>query len=369
MLIPWPLQKNWFFLPFTILATMLIFGFALFSNLDKNQFATTSIHTNINDGTPNRFLSDLKSKAMSQNKLEKKLKTESNESFASNNVSFTFPVYNGTVEDYYEEGFLTELNICSSLGAELKLLIIVTSAPNHNDARLSIRETWGSFCKRNDIDLAFLLGSSNETVNEIIRQEHDLYGDIIRGSFVDSYDNLTLKTMAMHEWVSSYCSKAKFVLKTDDDMFIHVSKLLTFINLLDPTKDTLYGRVVKKWKPVRSHSSKYFLSTEQYKESTFPDFTTGPAYLFPSQLSEKLFSAALNRTYVKLEDVFFNGVLAQDMNIPRKNNNQFMNRWVRTTPCAIQKVISVHPVTVSQQYLFWKLVHETTNCTKTKKGN
>lgn len=55
-----------------------------------------------------------------------------------------------------------------------------------------------------------------------MEREKHIYDDLIIANFADSYDNLTLKTMATLEWIETFCNQSQFVLKTDDDMFINV---------------------------------------------------------------------------------------------------------------------------------------------------
>ena len=43
--------------------------------------------------------------------------------------------------------------------------------------------------------------------------------------FQDSYYNLTLKTVMGLKWVKDHCSQARFVMKTDDDIFVNLPKL------------------------------------------------------------------------------------------------------------------------------------------------
>nr|XP_023013772.1 beta-1,3-galactosyltransferase 5 isoform X2 [Leptinotarsa decemlineata] len=269
-------------------------------------------------------------------------------------------------EIIYESGHV-DLNsqICPNLGKNLKLLIAVTSAPSHDTARLAVRETWGHFAIRKDIAIAFMLGAtSNQTLNDKIEQEQEIYGDIIRGKFVDTYDNLTLKTISMLEWVDNFCSKAQFVLKTDDDMFINVSRLLAFIAKHKPEQRAIYGRLASKWKPVRNKKSKYYISLQQYKPPVFPDFTTGPAYLFPAQISKELYVASLNYTYFKLEDVFVTGIVANGLKIKRVHAPEFLNKRISFTPCNIQKEISIHMVKSAEQYDLWKKLHDVAKCKK-----
>jgi len=72
--------------------------------------------------------------------------------------------------------------------------------------------------------------TDNETILEGIETEKHLYDDLIVANFQDSYDNLTLKTMSSLEWMDAYCNQSEYILKTDDDMFINVPNLLSFID-------------------------------------------------------------------------------------------------------------------------------------------
>lgn len=263
-------------------------------------------------------------------------------------------------EIIYEAGHVdVSSQVCPDLGKDVNLLIAITSAPGHENARMAIRETWGHFGSRKDVAIAFMLGSvSDKNINANIDKEQYLYGDIIRGKFIDTYDNLTLKTISMLEWVDNYCPKAAFVLKTDDDMFINVSRLLAFIAKHRSEQKTIYGRLAKKWKPIRNKKSKYYISPQQYKPAVFPDFTTGPAYLLPAKIAKELYVAALNHTYFKLEDVFVTGIVANELKIKRVHAPEFLNKRVSLTPCSVQRGISIHMVKGLEQYDLWKKLHD-----------
>lgn len=268
-------------------------------------------------------------------------------------------------EVIYESGHVdVNPDICREMGKNVRLLIAITSAPGHESARMAIRHTWGHYGQRRDVAVTFMLGSTaNSSIDERIKQEQFVYGDIIRGKFIDTYDNLTLKTISMLEWVDNYCPKANFVLKTDDDMFINVSRLLAFIGRHNPQQRAIYGRLAKKWKPIRSKKSKYYISPRQYKPSLFPDFTTGPAYLLPARLAKELYTAALNHTYFKLEDVFVTGIVANSLKIKRIHATEFLNKRVPLTACSAQKGISIHMIKGPEQYDLWKkLLDGLTKC-------
>ena len=253
---------------------------------------------------------------------------------------------------------------CPDFGKFMELFIVIMSAPSHFEARTAIRQTWGHFGQRKDIGIVFLLGATNDAKFETnLEREQDMYGDIIRGRFIDSYTNLTLKTISMLEWVDTYCSEVRFVLKTDDDMFINVPRLMAFVNKHKLFKNVIFGKVAKKWKPVRAKSSKYFVSKLQYPGVFYPDFCTGPAYLMSNDVVNKLYEGALNESFLKLEDVFATGIVASKLGIKRLLANEFFNRKISYTPCNVQRGISIHMVKYGEQFDLWKkLLDGKTKC-------
>jgi hypothetical protein len=240
-------------------------------------------------------------------------------------------------------------------GESLRLLILITSAPTHRDQRLAIRQTWGHYSIRRDVTIGFILGNSGSSnIEDQLQAENYMYGDLVQGHFVDSYNNLTLKTISMLEWVTEFCPNVTFVLKTDDDMFINVPKLLQFIEKHHTEKRSIYGRLAKKWKPIRNKKSKYFVSPQQYFPPIFPHFTTGPAYLMTSDIIFDLYRKALEQTYLKLEDVYTTGIVAHKLNIKRIHVNEFLNRRIPFNKCNIKNAISLHMIKSNEQFDLWK---------------
>jgi hypothetical protein len=137
-------------------------------------------------------------------------------------------------------------------------------------------------------------------------------------------------------------------------MFINVPKLLQFVEKHHKDKRMIFGRLAKKWTPIRNKKSKYYVSPEQYFPPVFPQFTTGPAYLMTSDIIHDLFTKSLNQTYLKLEDVYTTGIVAQLLNIKRINVNEFLNRRIAFNQCNIKKAISIHMVKGNEQFDLWK---------------
>uniref|UniRef100_A0A182QUS4 Hexosyltransferase n=1 Tax=Anopheles farauti TaxID=69004 RepID=A0A182QUS4_9DIPT len=261
--------------------------------------------------------------------------------------------------DLYHPGHLPDAacvtNLCPHNGTDVTLLILVTSAPTHREQRLAIRQSWGHYGSRRDISIGFIVGQTDEArIEDQLAAESYMYSDLIRGNFIDSYRNLTLKTISLMEWTKLHCPNASFLLKTDDDMFINVPKLLQFMEAHGNQRRTIFGRLAKKWKPIRNKKSKYYVSPEQYYPPVFPPFTTGPAYLLTADIINEMYEKSLSQTYLKLEDVYTTGIVAQLLNIHRINVKEFLNRRIAFNQCNIKKAISIHMVKNNEQLDLWK---------------
>ncbi|XP_071546169.1 beta-1,3-galactosyltransferase 5-like isoform X2 [Panulirus ornatus] len=261
------------------------------------------------------------------------------------------------VGDKYESGFsVPHEELCENNGRELKVLVLITTAPDHGRQRTAVRQTWGHFTIRKDVVIAFVIGrTTNANIQSNVDKENELYGDIIQANFIDHYNNLTLKTVSMFEWVKTYCSESHFILKTDDDMFINMPLLLTFIDSKINDRRVMYGRMAKGWKPVRIKKSKYYIDVNTYNKSKYPDFLTGPAYLFTGDVVDEIYQKALNTTYFMLEDVLVTGFVSETLKIRRIGDSRFKNeKFKRTDTCTLMKTISTHMVKYEEQFDFYK---------------
>ncbi|CAC5392410.1 unnamed protein product [Mytilus coruscus] len=131
---------------------------------------------------------------------------------------------------------------------DIDILILISSSIKQFNERQTIRKSWGSKCNRNDtaIKCLFVIGnhrltsdgprvSTVSTRDSGLREESTLYKDIVQIDYIDSYGNLTYKTVSSISWAVRYCASAKFVMKKDTDMYVN-TYLLPFITKKAPTK-------------------------------------------------------------------------------------------------------------------------------------
>lgn len=144
------------------------------------------------------------------------------------------------------------------------LLIVVISAAEHAAKRDLIRRTWASPSVLNVdwIQVIFLVGSTRDedkVTTEQLKKENAEHEDLVQVNVVDTYANLTLKSVALLHWTHTHCPGAELVLKCDDDNYINwnvFTKILPHINVTR----TIYGTPVPTLFAERWKSTCFFRS-------------------------------------------------------------------------------------------------------------
>lgn len=135
-----------------------------------------------------------------------------------------YNINNDTLVDLQDFKYvINNVSLCSSSAVDNQpsIVIVVHTARSHFNERYAIRNTWGSIkvYKGWIFHLAFLLGSdpsSTVEFNARLWEESRRHGDMIMGSFVDSYRNLTYKHLMgyvnFEKWSHSVVQKLCFFL-------------------------------------------------------------------------------------------------------------------------------------------------------------
>ncbi|XP_063375079.1 beta-1,3-galactosyltransferase 1-like [Cydia amplana] len=251
--------------------------------------------------------------------------------------------------------------LCPARGAGTRLVALVPSAPVYFRQREAVRLTWGHAARRADITLAFMLGAPPAALRAAVDAEDKLYGDVIEGHYVDSYGNLTLKTLSMLEWFVTYCPLAARLLKADDDMFINVDGVLRFAEAPARCRAarTVWGKVWRGARPSHTASYKCFVPAEEFPEATYPPYANGPAYLVSGDAVGTLLRAALGARWLRMEDVLVTGVAAARARVLRADAPAFWRQCKDVAhPCALRAALAVHQVSYADQFGLWRKLHD-----------
>ncbi|XP_075776362.1 beta-1,3-galactosyltransferase 5-like [Pelodiscus sinensis] len=239
------------------------------------------------------------------------------------------------------------------------LVLLVTSAPGQLKARMTIRQTWGKhrLVAGNRIVTYFLLGITTKESDLVdITFESQKYRDIIQKDFMDSYYNLTLKTMMGIEWVHIFCSQSRFVMKTDTDMFVNIFYLSEL--LLKKNRSTRFftGFLMMNARPIRRRGSKWYVSEAEYPASTYPPFCSGTGYVLSTDVVSQIYNISESVPFIKLEDVFIGLCLAKLKIKPEELHSErtFFLHKVGFSICLFRKIVTSHQVKPYELLIYWE---------------
>lgn len=232
--------------------------------------------------------------------------------------------------------------VCPDTGYNLTLLVTVLTSVQNVAQRMAIRDTWGKALKKGGARIVFFLGSSSSSsIQTMVRREWKDHNDLVQEDFVDSYYNLSTKTISMLKWVSNNCNKVKYVLKTDDDIYVNAPALFQRLETFNDTI-AIYGQLAHRWRPIRYKKSKWYVPFRNYPWAHYPDFVAGPAYFLTGSAVPRLFRVANRMKPFFLEDVFVTGLVAIVAGIPRIDQAGMKNSRDTFNPCSFNKTITSH---------------------------
>ena len=188
---------------------------------------------------------------------------------------------------------------------KVDLVLLISSAADHLEKRDAIRRTW-ALINDSTIQHAFLLALHPNVSQLALYREQQTHNDILQGNFVDSYRNLTIKTIMGYNWFRKQCPQAKFLMKTDDDMFINTNSLVKFAHRELGTAPRMAGYCTEDLTQPRRipASHRWTVSVDQYPDKYYPRYCCGCGYIVSGEVARDIALAMQWLPVLPLEDVF-----------------------------------------------------------------
>ncbi|XP_062308628.1 beta-1,3-galactosyltransferase 2 [Osmerus eperlanus] len=242
------------------------------------------------------------------------------------------------------------------------LVLLIAAEPGQAGARNAIRQTWGNESVAPGLGFVrlFLLGlgrASDSYTQSAIEEESRLHHDIIQQDYQDTYYNLTIKTLMGMNWVASHCPHARYVMKTDSDMFVNTEYLIQKLLKpeLPPRQRYFTGYLMRGYAPNRNKDSKWYMPLELYPSERYPIFCSGTGYVFSGDMAELIYQASLGIRRLHLEDVYVGICLAKLRVDPTPPPNEFLfNHWrVSYSSCKYSHLITSHQFQPNELVKYW----------------
>ncbi|XP_041641541.1 beta-1,3-galactosyltransferase 2-like isoform X1 [Cheilinus undulatus] len=242
------------------------------------------------------------------------------------------------------------------------LVLMIPVAPGNIAARDAIRQTWGKEKKvQGEVVLTlFMLGLSGganiEQQQQKLKEEDLEHHDLIQSDFMDTYKNLTIKTMVIMDWLATRCPTAAYAMKVDSDMFLNIDNLVIMLQRPGiPRLNYLTGMLMWNRPVLRSKNSKWYVPEEMYPEPRYPTYTLGMGYVFSNDLPEKFVNVSKSIKPFNIEDAYI-GMCMKKLGLNPSsppNPSQFQAYNSKYNRCSFSKVITYILGSSKQLIDFW----------------
>lgn len=226
-------------------------------------------------------------------------------------------------------------------------LIVIHTAARNLKQRNAIRRTWArDFKNVPGAETVFFLGNATSARRRnAIKKEHRRYSDIVGGSFVDSYDNLTLKSIAMLEMALESYPNLTFLLKVNDDTYVNVPKFLE--RLCRMRVDTVHG-----------YRRQENVSSQEHNETSFPHYASGAGYAIGGQVIERLYNATWEVKRIRMEDVYITGLCRERAAVKLVHDDDFY--YTNLTMCQMRDSVMSQNMNATLIRSYWHALHNAT---------
>uniref|UniRef100_A0A1D1XVX2 Putative beta-1,3-galactosyltransferase 20 n=1 Tax=Anthurium amnicola TaxID=1678845 RepID=A0A1D1XVX2_9ARAE len=241
------------------------------------------------------------------------------------------------------------------------LFIGILSATNHFAERMAVRKTWmqSSVIKTSKVVARFFVAlNPRKEVNAVLKKESDYFGDVVILPFMDRYELVVLKTIAICEYGIRNLT-AEYIMKCDDDTFVRVDTVLKEIH--NTRKKSLYmGNLNLLHRPLRS--GKWAVTFEEWPEAIYPPYANGPGYIISSDIARFIDSQHANQSLrlFKMEDVSM-GLWVEQFNV--STPVQYSHNWKFCQYGCMENYFTAHYQSPRQMICLWdKLARGRAHC-------
>ncbi|XP_058713282.1 beta-1,3-galactosyltransferase 4 [Poecile atricapillus] len=242
----------------------------------------------------------------------------------------------------------------------VKAALVALGSPSHLERRLAVRNTWGGNTWP-DTDTppsrtVFVLGvSTSPREQREVLEEWRQHRDILQGDFLDTYANLTWKTLLLLRWSRSCCEGTPFLLKADDDVFVNVPAVAAYLTERTAPPSRLYlGRVHWRVTPNRDPRSRHHVPARLYPGGSFPPYCSGTAYVLSRRAALAVLAEAPGVAPELPEDAWV-GVCAGRAGVAVRHSARFGGSWrFPADGCCVGRVLfSAHGVRPGEMRKVW----------------
>ncbi|GMP58165.1 hypothetical protein CsSME_00021931 [Camellia sinensis var. sinensis] len=149
--------------------------------------------------------------------------------------------------------------------APVELFIGILSAGNHFAERMAVRKSWMQhpFIKSLNVVARFFVAlHGRQEINAELMKETEFFRDIVIVPYMDNYDLVVLKTVAICEYGVRRVA-ANYIMKCDDDTFVRIDAVIEEAKKVHGGRSLYVGNINYYHKPLRN--GKWAVTYELFK--------------------------------------------------------------------------------------------------------
>eukprot|EP00041_Stephanoeca_diplocostata_P017251 m.343931 g.343931 ORF g.343931 m.343931 type:complete len:472 (-) comp20639_c0_seq2:749-2164(-) len=212
--------------------------------------------------------------------------------------------------------------------------ILSSATEKGTKLRTVLRETWFNLADKNKVELRFIMGfeSASSTPSNIL-EEAKKFEDMLllpvgpgsrQGYSGNGPSNLLERVQAFFRWTVASCANLQYVLKSDDDCYVAVDRLLRNIEHQAYPSERLYlGRFLNGM-PAKDKTGKP--DTDNYQKlHDFPNYA-GAGYLVTPDVAKYIGNPGLPMLFHRVEDRGI-GTMLYGFNLTVVNAEKAFQPW------------------------------------------
>ncbi|CAH9146663.1 unnamed protein product [Cuscuta epithymum] len=236
----------------------------------------------------------------------------------------------------------------------VELFIGILSAGNHFAERMAVRKSWMQHASIRSLHVVarfFVAMHRRQEINMELMKEADFFGDIVIVPYLDNYDLVVLKTVAICEYgVRTVASK--YIMKCDDDTFVRIDAVMNEVKKVRHGRSLYVGNINYYHKPLRH--GKWAVTYEEWPEEDYPPYANGPGYVISTDIAQSIVSDFEQHKLrlFKMEDVSM-GMWVERLNNTRKTGVEYVHSLKFCQFGCIEDYTTAHYQSPKQMICLW----------------
>ncbi|KAM0849245.1 hypothetical protein ACQ4PT_053853 [Festuca glaucescens] len=192
--------------------------------------------------------------------------------------------------------------------------------------------------------------SHRKEINAALKKEAEYFGDIVILPFIDRYELVVLKTIAICQYGVQNVT-AEYIMKCDDDTFVRLDIVLQQISTFNRTLPLYLGNLNLLHRPLR-----YGHLVQEWPELVYPPYANGPGYVISANIARDIVSCHANQSLrlFKMEDVSM-GMWVEDYNTTTTSAPvQYVHSWRFCQYGCVDNYFTAHYQSPRQMLCLWE---------------